>query len=71
MTLQDCAAWLLVVHCICDGVQRMVVNAAGGVGGFAFGALQSKNSVISICAASRLVKFVRPHRVSMNFNIAV
>src|ERR1039458_10320387 len=42
------------------------------VGGVIHGGLaKSRNSVISICAASRLVSGGRLNRVSMNFSIAV
>ena len=44
----------------------------GGVGGVSHdGCVKSKHSVLSICAASRLVNAARWNRVSINFRIAV
>jgi hypothetical protein len=48
------------------------VFCAGGVGGVSHdGCVKSKHSVLSICAASRLVNAARWNRVSINFRIAV
>ncbi len=53
------------MHCKFSG-------CCGGVGGVAHGGVAKlKNSVMSICAASRAVKGCNPKRVSMNFRMAV
>ena len=49
-----------------------MVGCAGTVGGIFHGIFRkSKNSVISMATASRLVKLGNPKRTSMSFRIAV
>ena len=53
-------------------LRAKAVLCAGGVGGAIHGGFaKSKNSVISICAASRLVRLGRLKRASMSLRIAV
>jgi len=53
-------------------LQGPFVGWAGGVGGVAHGLfLKSKNSLMSIPAASRLFRFGKPKRASIIFNTAM
>src|SRR6185437_7748478 len=66
------ACWQRCIYCNCVYSHGRLVGCVGGVGGVIQGTLtKSKNSLMSICAASRLVRLGKPKRVSINFAMAV